>query len=182
MPGTPDPTNPDHADALRWLRDYSVPAASLADLATVRTALNAVAKQLDGTPAAPSTRRRKRAIFYNVLEYGIELGQLDHNPIDRIRVRSRRRAVSQAVDRQVVANVRQVRELLTALTYVGGRIKDRGLRLVAFFACLYFAGMRLRKPKAYADETATCQHTAARAASTPSTAATTTTSSTSGVG
>jgi integrase len=50
--------------------------------------------------------------------------------------------VAERVDRRVVANPRQVRELLTALTYVGGRDRDRGRRLVAMFACMYFAGLR----------------------------------------
>jgi hypothetical protein len=40
-----------------------------------------------------------------------------------------------------VANPLQARALLIAVAMIGGRIKDRGLRLVAFFACMYFAGM-----------------------------------------
>ena len=45
--------------------------------------------------------------------------------------------VAEKVDRRAVANPRQVRELLTALTYVGDRDRDRGARLVAMFACMY---------------------------------------------
>jgi len=50
--------------------------------------------------------------------------------------------LAEKVDRRVVANPRQARELLIALTYVGGRDLDRGRRLVAMFACLYYAAMR----------------------------------------
>ncbi|WP_234358904.1 tyrosine-type recombinase/integrase [Plantactinospora sp. BC1] len=48
------------------------------------------------------------------------------------------------VDRRVVVNVGQARELLTAVTYVGRRGRDgrRGERLRAFYACLYFAALR----------------------------------------
>ena len=48
--------------------------------------------------------------------------------------------VAEKVARRVVANSDQIRELLTALTYVGGRDRDR--RLVAMFACMYFAALR----------------------------------------
>ncbi|WP_243706290.1 site-specific integrase [Micromonospora sp. KC721] len=48
------------------------------------------------------------------------------------------------MDRRVVVNIRQARELLTGVTYVGRRGKNgrRGERLVAFYACLYFAALR----------------------------------------
>ncbi|AVT34616.1 site-specific integrase [Plantactinospora sp. BC1] len=60
------------------------------------------------------------------------------------RVRSARRKVTAEVDRRVVVNVGQARELLTAVTYVGRRGRDgrRGERLRAFYACLYFAALR----------------------------------------
>ncbi|GIH03280.1 hypothetical protein Rhe02_13470 [Rhizocola hellebori] len=45
----------------------------------------------------------------------------------------------------MVANPVEVRALLIAVASIGGRIMDRGLRLVAFFACMYFAGMRPRE-------------------------------------
>ncbi|WP_171075138.1 tyrosine-type recombinase/integrase [Nonomuraea basaltis] len=44
-----------------------------------------------------------------------------------------------AVDRRVVVNPRQARELLIAVTYVG---RTRGPMLAAMFACMYFAGLR----------------------------------------
>lgn len=141
-PTVEDLKTPEAGDAVRWAKDASLSVKALADAETVRTALTAIALKLDGTPAAPATRRRKRAIFYNALEYAIELGHLESNPIDRLRVKSRRKRVVEAIDRRVVANPQQVRSLLIAVAHVGDRIKDRGLRLVAFFGCMYFAGMR----------------------------------------
>jgi integrase len=48
----------------------------------------------------------------------------------------------QEVDRRVVVNPRQARELLTAVTYVGRFDRASGRRLRAFFACLYYAALR----------------------------------------
>lgn len=141
-PGYQAEPEPEAADALRWLQDASLPLASLADAQVVRSAVDALSKLLDGSAAAPSTRRRKRAIFYNALEYAIELDLLQHNPIDRLRVRSRQKQIVEAVDRRVVANPSQVRSCLAGLDQVGRRDGSRGARLKAFFGCLYFAALR----------------------------------------
>ncbi|WP_207232252.1 hypothetical protein [Micromonospora kangleipakensis] len=109
----------------------------------MRGALDVLAVKLDGKPAAATTMRRKRSVFYNALQYAVELEELEFNPIDKLRVRSQRKKVAEVIDRRVVVNQRQALELLIALTYVGQRGKaKRGERLVAFFACLYFATLR----------------------------------------
>jgi len=128
----------DVAAALRWLAKASRPLVELAEPSVIRTALDALAVTLDGRPAAAETIRRKRAVFYNALEFAVELGELEANPIDRVKWRAPEIGVH--VDRRVVASPAQVRELLTGCTYVGRR--DRGRRLVGFFACLYFAALR----------------------------------------
>ena len=49
------------------------------------------------------------------------------------------------LDRRVVVNPRQARELLTAVTYVGQQRRGphaRGQRLMALYACMYFAALR----------------------------------------
>ena len=69
--------------------------------------------------------------FFNVLEYAMERKLLTHNPIVRLRVRRRQTKVVETVDRRVVANPNQARELLAALTYVGGRDRFRGWKLRA---------------------------------------------------
>jgi hypothetical protein len=70
--------------ALGWAARASLPVAALDDPATVPLALGACAKTLAGKPAAGSTQRRKRSVFYNALGYAVELGRLASNPIDRI--------------------------------------------------------------------------------------------------
>ena len=54
--------------------------------------------------------------------------------------------VAEVVDRRVVVNPRQARELLTAVTYIGRPWRGRHLR--AFFACMYFAALRPGEVKA----------------------------------
>ncbi|MFC6018435.1 tyrosine-type recombinase/integrase [Plantactinospora solaniradicis] len=134
---------PELAPALRWLRRASLPLTEVSQAATVRGALDALALTLDGRPAAATTARRKRSVFYNVLQYAVELEALEFNPVDKLRVRSTRKKVAVVIDRRVVVNPRQAEELLTALSYVGqrGRFR-RGERLVAFFACMYFGALR----------------------------------------
>ncbi|HEY8480974.1 MAG TPA: tyrosine-type recombinase/integrase [Spirillospora sp.] len=123
--------------ALRWLERASVPITALDEPRLAWAALEALALQLDGEPAAASTFRRKRAVFKHALSYAVELGDLAANPLDRVKWRPPKQGG--AVDRRVVVNPRQARELLTAVTYVG---RTRGPRLRAMFACMYFAGLR----------------------------------------
>jgi len=92
----------------------------------------------NGKAAAPTTVRRRRAVFNNALQYAVELEELAANNLSRVGWRAPK--VSEVVDRRVVINPDQARELLTAVTYVG-RL-DRGRDVRGFFACLYFAGLR----------------------------------------
>jgi integrase len=66
----------------------------------------------------------------------IERNLLPGNPIDRVQWTAPE--VAEAVDRRVVASPDQVAELLVAVVEVG----RRGDHLVAFFGCLYYAGLR----------------------------------------
>lgn len=114
----------DCAAALRWLERASLPLVELTDAAVIRQALDALAVRLDGQAAAATTTSRKRAVFYNVLQYAVELELIPYNPVDKLRVRSARPKVTAEVDRRVVVNPRQARELLAAVTYVGARGKE----------------------------------------------------------
>jgi integrase len=69
--------------------------------------------------------------------YAVELGLFSANPVDRVQWTAPE--IAETVDRRVVASVNQMRELLTAVSYVG---RTRGPHLVAFFAVLYFAALR----------------------------------------
>ncbi|GAA0970291.1 tyrosine-type recombinase/integrase [Acrocarpospora macrocephala] len=125
--------------ALTWLERHSLPVTDLAKVRNVRLGLDAITLRLDGEAAAATTISRKRSVFYNALQYAVDLEELTSNPIDKVKA-WRPPKVREVVDRRIVVNPRQARELLTAVTYVG-RL-DRGRHLRAFFASLYFAGLR----------------------------------------
>ncbi|MGV9508877.1 tyrosine-type recombinase/integrase [Streptomyces tendae] len=127
--------------ALTWLSKASLPVAELSEGSRAQDLVDALTRRLDGKPAATQTYRRRRAVVFNMLQYAVELGALNANPLSQVRRKRGKRAV-QEVDRRVVVNPRQARELLTALTYVGGYDRASGRRLRAFFGCLYYAAMR----------------------------------------
>jgi integrase len=128
------------ARAVAWMERNTVDVGDLEDpeagAALVRQALDAMALKLDGKPAAGNTVARKRAVFYNALEYAVELGLLNGNPIDRVKWRTPKTV--EVVDKRVVVNAKQAAALLDAVGAQG----DAGQRLVAFFALLYYAGAR----------------------------------------
>ncbi|MFF4416163.1 tyrosine-type recombinase/integrase [Streptosporangium sp. NPDC001559] len=125
--------------ALAWLERHSLPVHALSKVRNVRLGLDALTLRLDGGAAAATTIARKRSVFYNALQYAVDLGELAANPIDKVKAWKPPK-VREVVDRRVVVNPVQARELLTAVTYVG-RL-DRGRHLRGFFACLYFGGLR----------------------------------------
>ena len=94
--------------------------------------------------AGHPARRAQVAVFYSVLGYAVEMEELSANSLDRVKWKPPK--VAEVVDRRVVVNPRQARELLTAVTYVGRPWRGRHLR--AFFACMYFAALRPGEVKA----------------------------------
>ena len=118
---------------LNWITDASVPLSCLREATGLHTALNAIATNLDGSPSAASTTRRKRATFHHALGYAVELDLFDLNPLDRIRHHPAPPAT--ALDPRVVVNPTQTRALLDT-------VGDIAPPLEGFFACLYYAGLR----------------------------------------
>lgn len=137
-PGADEPPA-DVRRILQAVEKNSLPVSDLADPDRIRRGLNGLTLTLAGGAAAATTVARKRAVLYNVLKYAVrELHLLDVHPMADIDW-SPPEEVAEQVDRRVVVNPSQARELLTAVTYVGRR---RGERLRAFFGCLFFGGMR----------------------------------------
>ena len=89
--------------------------------------------RLDGKNAAASTARRHRTIVANAMDYAIELGLLETNPIRALKWTAPK--VSSHVDRRSVVNPRQARALLAAVRAQ----QPSGPMLVAFFAVMYYA-------------------------------------------
>jgi integrase len=101
--------------------------------AVLRPALDALALRLGGRPAAAATMSRKRAIFFNALEYAVELGHLPTNPIPLIKWRAPK--LTEAVNPRVVINHSQARALLDAVARLRPSLK-------AFFGVMYYAALR----------------------------------------
>jgi integrase len=136
-PGNRNLTPPEDATAaLAWIAIASQPVTALNDPDVVRMALGACARTQAGKPAAASTQRRKRSVFYNAVGYAVEQRLLDANPIDRIQWKAP--LVAETLDRRVVASPAQARVLLAGVRAQGAR----GQHLEAFYGCLYYAALR----------------------------------------
>ncbi|MCK1812720.1 site-specific integrase [Streptomyces sp. XM4011] len=122
---------------LVWFERKSLPISALTDPLVTRKALDGLKRRLDGTTAASISIRRKRAIFYNALEYAIEAGRLAENPIHKVKW-SLPDPVDEVLDPATVPNPKLARELLSAVRAQGAR----GRRLHAFFGCLYYGTAR----------------------------------------
>jgi integrase len=90
---------------------------------------------MDGRPADASAVSRKLAIFYNAVEYAVELGRLTGNPIASLRWKAPK--IAEAVNPRVVLNHTQAKKLLQAV-----RQQHSGGPLVAFFGVMYYAALR----------------------------------------
>jgi integrase len=129
---------PQIEQAVRWLESAALPITDLNDGKVILGTLDTLSLKLDGTTAAATTINRKRAVFHSTLEYAVQIGDLDSNPLHKVKWTPPK--TSETVDPRVVVNPVQAASLLIAVTYVGKR--GRGIRLMAFFACMYYAAMR----------------------------------------
>ncbi|CAM5609665.1 Integrase OS=Streptomyces aurantiogriseus OX=66870 GN=GCM10010251_26280 PE=4 SV=1 [Streptomyces aurantiogriseus] len=125
---------------LQWVAKASRPLIGLHDPVLARDVLESLRRKLDGGQAAVETMRRKRKVLVHALHYVVERGELGSHPLEKIRWRVPKPSVS--VDPRAVANPYGARELLSAVSYVGGYRRGRGRRLVGFFAGMYYAGLR----------------------------------------
>jgi integrase len=132
-----DPDAPaEIVEALHWVEGHAGNVSDLSKPEVLRPILDGLTVKLDGTPAAPSVISRRRKIFNSAVEYAVELKLLPANPLPALKWTAPKGVAP--VDRRVVANPVQARTLLA-----GVREQQRsGPRLVAFYGCLYFAGMR----------------------------------------
>jgi integrase len=136
--------------ALRELEKCTIDLAVFQDRVrgpeVTRKALDLLAVRLDGKPAAATTLARKRAVFYNTLEFGVEDGVLGSNPIDNVTWRMPKQ--SRAIDKGAVVSLHQGKQLLIAVGSQGAA----GQRLVPFFGSMMFAALRPAEAIALAEQ------------------------------
>ncbi|MFE7155304.1 tyrosine-type recombinase/integrase [Streptomyces sp. NPDC057636] len=130
----------DLAAACNWLQHRSFPLSALSDPRVIRDIQYRLSFKLDDSPAAGETYKRRRRGFNTAMEYAIECGYLDANPLAGVKRAGATRG--DVVDPRVLVNAVQGGQLLTAVSYVGSVNRNRGRRLVAFFACQLYAAMR----------------------------------------
>ena len=123
----------DLAATVRWVSANTVSLNDLEDAALVRKALDALSLRLDGKLGAANTIARKRAVFYGALRYAVELKLVSAHPMEHVQWVTPKS--DDEVDRRSVINPDQALGLL-------GVVADKHTRLVAFFACLYYAALR----------------------------------------
>jgi integrase len=97
-----------------------------------------LALKLDGTSAAASSLYRHRAILYNALGYAVEQGVLGKNPLDGFKLRSAKAKATKAVDKRSLLNPTQAEAVFGELR----KRRRNSACLYAFFATLYYAGLR----------------------------------------
>ena len=119
--------------AAEWLEGHTPTLDQVSEVRTLHHVLATVSTRADGKTAAPSTVRKKHAALHSVLAYGVELGYLDNNPLDRVSWSAP--AVTDTVDRRVVVNPTTARALLAAVREISSPVEG-------YFACLYYAGLR----------------------------------------
>jgi integrase len=139
-----EPLTAEQSAASSWIDRASRPIADLADDLAASELLTAMAKTPTGRSVTSSTWDKRSAVLHRTLEFARSSGWLDTNPLAG-RCHVARHTGPQAVDPRVVVNPAQARQLLAAVTYVRAhrrRDRERGRRLYAFFACLYYGGLR----------------------------------------
>ncbi|MFE7624045.1 tyrosine-type recombinase/integrase [Streptomyces sp. NPDC057509] len=99
----------------------------------VRSALDALARKMDGTAAADNTVNRKVPVFSNCLRYAVELDRLPSLPL--IKVNWTAPETDDEIDFRYVPGPAMARKLIDAV----GEQSDRSRHLKAFFGCLYYA-------------------------------------------
>ncbi|MCB5177806.1 site-specific integrase [Streptomyces sp. SMC 277] len=127
--------------AARWLAEKSLPLSALRESQVARDVHYQLAFKLDGTPAAAETYKRRRRGFNTAMDYAVQEGYLDRNPLVGLK-RPGTGGITGIVDPRVLVNELQGRQLLTAVSYVGSVHRNRGRRLVGFFGCMLYAATR----------------------------------------
>jgi integrase len=130
------------AAAVKWLERNSPAVTVLADASVARRVLDALARNVDGAKTAPSSIARRRRAFHQVLEYAVERGLLDTNPLDRVKWYAE--LSDDEVDPGVVVSPAKGRVLIEAVGKLANKRgpRSQGPRLKAFFALMYFAALR----------------------------------------
>ncbi|UVS80622.1 integrase [Actinokineospora sp. UTMC 2448] len=139
-----EPPSDEVHSTIRWLSANTLAASHLEELPILRKLMDQLSKKIDGSQTAAKTFMRKRAVIYNLLEYGVELGVIGANRLGELKWKLPRTV--RAIDKRVVAiNPEQGARLLAAVgdqKVDGQPRRSSGPMLKAYFACMYYAALR----------------------------------------
>ncbi|WP_160051160.1 tyrosine-type recombinase/integrase [Nocardiopsis sp. FR26] len=121
---------------IKWVQHHTIPLKELAQAPMIRSVLKRISQKKDGTPAAPTSAVKAKRVLSHALDYAVECGHLDANPISLVKWKAPK--TSQELDRTSVPNPKQVRALIDAIA----QHKPSGPRLRAFFSTLYLTALR----------------------------------------
>lgn len=130
------------AKAIAWLEKASRTVRALEDASVTCDVLDALAINLDGQAAAAQYFSRRRRVLHKVLGYAVRKGRLEKNPVGKDNLPegwSPPPPGDETVDPRSVGSPALVSDMLEACNYIGPR---QGPRMVAFYACMFYAMMR----------------------------------------
>lgn len=119
--------------AWAWLERSTPALEELGQAACLRAVLQRLSVRQDGRAAAASTVARKRATLSNALEYAVELELFPSNPLRKVKWKAPK--ATESVDPRVLVGPDKARALIED-------VWRRNPSVAAFFACMYFAGLR----------------------------------------
>jgi integrase len=122
---------------LDWCAKHALSVKVAAEPDTLRALQRVVTRRLDGRPYAPTVARKTRSVLWNVLDYAVEQGFLDVNPLVGVKWTAMPKG-KRKIDKRAVPNPIQARTLLAAV----GALPRSGPRLVAYFGTMYYSALR----------------------------------------
>ncbi len=123
---------------LAWVRRNSLPMSAWEKAENIDKVVTALSTRLDGTAAAASSVTRNERIMNLVMGYAIRHNCLKANPLPKGKGERVAPKVAQAIDKRCLLN----RDLVAKMLDWIGKRPRRGPLYRAFFATLYFAGLR----------------------------------------
>ncbi|MFK0098982.1 tyrosine-type recombinase/integrase [Streptomyces sp. NPDC091040] len=135
----PDRPVPDEVQTiLDWIERNSLPMSALEKTEHVDKVVTALSTRLDGTRAAASSVIRNDRVMNLVMGYAIRHNYLKSNPFPKGKGERTAAKAAPAIDKRCLLNRDLVKRILE---WIGKRPR-RGRLYRAFFATLYFAGLR----------------------------------------
>jgi integrase len=123
---------------LDWVQRNSLPMSAWEKTENVDKVVTALGRRLDGTAAAASSVRRNDRIMNLVMGYAIRHNYLKANPLPKGKDERTVPKVAEAIDKRSLLN----RDLVAKMLDWIGQRPRRGSLYRAFFATLYYAGLR----------------------------------------